>query len=228
MISWLDNPFWNALTGLDTDKNQGADGLAYFDADMAPFIAMPFWDADRQRTSMNRIDKDRSWFVLIRDDVRFIDDLEIVFSIPLYQMVCHKLPTHQQASDDTQIIPLTTKHVDEMIALTTLTRPGPFVKRTIEFGNYHGILKHGKLIAMGGERIHVGEFTEISAICTHPDHQGLGYAADITHHLATSVMQKGQMPFLHVRFDNTKAIDLYERLGFEIRTRMNFYIIKRK
>jgi ribosomal protein S18 acetylase RimI-like enzyme len=32
---------------------------------------------------------------------------------------------------------------------------------------------------------------------------------------------------LHVRFDNTKAIDVYIKLGFEIRTKMNFYIIKR-
>lgn len=227
MISVLDNPFWNALTGLDADKNLGADGLAYFDADMAPFIALPSWDAAVQKKSIDHMDKDRSWFVLIMDDVRFIDGFEIVFSIPLYQMICHRLPAQKSNNDHLQIVPLTSDHVDEMMALTALTRPGPFLKRTIEFGNYHGIFKNEKLIAMGGERIHVGDCTEISAICTHPDHQGMGYAAKITHHLATSVMQKGQIPFLHVRFDNTKAIDVYKKLGFEIRTKMNFYIIKR-
>ena len=33
------------------------------------------------------------------------------------------------------------ENVDEMVRLTMLTKPGPFNKRTIEFGNYFGFLK---------------------------------------------------------------------------------------
>ena len=125
-------------------------------------------------------------------------------------------------------VPLGLEHIEEMIALTSLTKPGPFLERTIEFGNYHGIFSEGKLVAMGGERMHVNQHTEISAICTHPDFQGRGYGAQMVHFLTNLILEKGQMPFLHARIDNKKALDVYERLGYKIRTEMFFAIFKRK
>ncbi|MDE3143140.1 MAG: GNAT family N-acetyltransferase [Bacteroidota bacterium] len=228
MASVLDNPIWNALCSVDSDKNIGTNDLSFLDADVAPFIGMQHWDEESQKKILDNAPSKRSWFLLIADEVNFIDELEITFTIPLYQFVCNKLNNVTDYKNDITITSLNSSHVDDMLALTALTKPGPFMKRTIEFGNYHGIFEGDKLVAMGGERLHLDRFTEISAICTHPDFRGHGYGAAITHHLAQSVIQKGQIPFLHARVDNIKAIDIYERLGFEIRSTIQFYIIRRK
>jgi GNAT superfamily N-acetyltransferase len=228
MTSALDNPIWSALTTADIDKNIGTKDFAFLDADIAPFIAMSSWDELSQKKLLAHAPENRSWFLLIAEEVSFIEGFELVSTIPLYQLTCLKLITVQNEATDLEIVPLSTINIDEMVALTELTKPGPFRTRTIEFGNYHGIFKDGKLAAMGGERLHLDGYTEVSAICTHPNYQGKGYAAKITSFLTASVIAKGQTAFLHARTDNTKALDVYKRLGYEIRSIIQFYIIKRK
>lgn len=125
------------------------------------------------------------------------------------------------------VTPLAEEHIDEMIALVQLTRPGPFGKQTIRFGHYFGIFKEGRLVAMTGQRLHVEDNTEISAVCTHPDYLGKGYAAELIRHQLQIILSHGEQPFLHVRDNNERAIALYHRLGFKISRPMNFYFLKR-
>jgi ribosomal protein S18 acetylase RimI-like enzyme len=228
MNTVLDNPIWHALNSSDSDKNIGNTEIAWFDASIAPFIGMPNWEETSQRKLLQEAPSERSWFLLIADEVQFIPEYNIVFSIPLYQFVCNNVGPEPKTKYQIQITPLNSSHVEEMIALTAMTKPGPFMQRTIEFGNYHGIFVNRKLVAMGGERMHINNYTEISAICTHPDFQGQGFGAAITHFLAKSVIRKGQTPFLHARVDNNKAMDVYRRQGFEMRKKICFYIFKRK
>lgn len=125
------------------------------------------------------------------------------------------------------VLPLTEEHVDEMIELVKLTKPGPFGKKTIGFGHYHGIFDNGKLVAMTGQRLHIENYTELSAVCTHPDHLGKGYASVLLQQQLQLILQSGEKPFLHVRDDNERAIGVYERLGFVVSRPMNFYFMKR-
>ena len=80
---------------------------------------------------------------------------------------------------------------------------------------------------MTGQRLHLPEHTEISAVCTHPDHTGKGYAAILLDHQIDLIIGQGHIPFLHVRADNERAIAIYERLGFKANGPMNFYFLQR-
>ncbi|MDQ3279646.1 MAG: GNAT family N-acetyltransferase, partial [Bacteroidota bacterium] len=118
--------------------------------------------------------------------------------------------------------------ISSMMALAALTKPGPFGLRTIEFGHYYGIFEGEQLVAMTGQRLHPLGFTEVSAVCTHPDYAGRGYAAALVQHQVGLILRQGQTPFLHVRKDNERAIALYERLHFTFSGNMNFYFMKRR
>jgi predicted GNAT family acetyltransferase len=105
---------------------------------------------------------------------------ELVAGAPLLEMVCdngrHVRSDSVPESITPQILRLGPQDAAEMVELATLTRPGPFGLRTHELGTYVGIRCEGKLVAMAGERLKVPGYTEVTAVCTHPDHIGKGYA----------------------------------------------------
>ena len=138
-------------------------------------------------------------------------------------VVRRRAEAHQMVIDapieyeDKEFVGLTPEDVPEMMALVELTQPGPFSPGTIEMGDYIGIKVDGKLVAMGGERMKPEGYTEVSGICTHPDHRGRGYAKAITGHITNAIFERGETPFLHVFVNNEPAIRLYERLGYRKR-----------
>jgi len=117
--------------------------------------------------------------------------------------------------------------VDEMLALVEVTKPGPFFRRTPELGSYLGIREKGQLVAMAGERLRPLGHTEISAVCTHPEYRGRGYASSLVSTLIQKITKRGEIPFLHVRTENVGAIRVYEKLGFKTRRMINIIIVKR-
>ena len=125
-------------------------------------------------------------------------------------------------------VPLAEEHTDAMVALAHLTKPGPFDKNTRLFGNYHGFFAGDQLIAMTGQRLHPQPYTEVSAVCTHPDHLGKKYAHALVVHQTKYILADDQIPFLHVRADNARAISVYERIGYRFERPMNFYFMKRR
>lgn len=117
---------------------------------------------------------------------------------------------------------LTTDDVPEMTDLARRTRPGPFRPRTIELGTYLGIRHDDRLVAMAGERLRLPGHTEISAVCTDPDHRGRGLATRLVLALVQQIRDRGETPILHADGRNTTAIRLYERLGFVVRKEVVF------
>jgi predicted GNAT family acetyltransferase len=71
-------------------------------------------------------------------------------------------------------------------------------------------------------------FTEVSAVCTHPDHRGRGLAGALMRVVAQRILARGDTPFLHSYAANTGAVRLYETLGFRFRAEMRFTIIRRQ
>ena len=114
-------------------------------------------------------------------------------------------------------LPLATTDVPEMLELAAATEPGPFLPQTIQMGNYFGIrASDGRLAAMAGERLQSTGFAEISAVCTHPEFRGRGYARDLVTFLGARILAAGKTPFLHVKSENgAKAV--YQKIGFRLR-----------
>lgn len=115
-----------------------------------------------------------------------------------------------------------------MLALTQLTSPGPFRENTLAFGLYYGIFQQEQLIAMAGYRFQPSPYVEISAVCTHPAHVGQGHAGMVILSLITTIIQEKKVPFLHVSPQNTKALRLYEKLGFKYRRDLTLYALQKR
>jgi predicted GNAT family acetyltransferase len=112
-----------------------------------------------------------------------------------------------------------------MIELATLTEPGPFRERTIELGTFYGIVQGDRLLAMAGQRMRVPGFVEVSAVCTHPDARGRGYAGMLMSRVMRDILAEGATPFLHAYASNP-AVSLYRRLGFTQRRTFELAVIK--
>lgn len=154
---------------------------------------------------------------------------EFVVGAPLLQMVCENgtASLTSRSEDDPELVELAEADSAEMMELAAPTKPGPFGTRTHELGTYMGIRREGKLVAMAGERMKVPGWTEVSAVCTHPEHTGHGYAGILMSEVMQRIRSRGETPMLHVREDNVRAITLYERLGFKKRVRRHFAVLRK-
>ena len=125
---------------------------------------------------------------------------------------------HQDLTDD---------DAAQMLALATLTEPGPFLEATHRLGAFVGVKQDGRLVAMAGERMRPEGFTEVSGVCTHPDHRGRGLAGRLMQVVAGRIVARGETPFLHSYASNLGAISLYESLGFAIRREVTATVLAR-
>jgi ribosomal protein S18 acetylase RimI-like enzyme len=126
-----------------------------------------------------------------------------------------------------EIVPLDDADAPDMRALVELTRPGPFGPRTHLLGRFFGILVDGRLAAMTGERMTPADYTEMTAVCVHPDFRGRGYAQALLAHVSRQIVARGEIPFLHVFSENHSAIALYKRQGMTIRRRLHVTVLGR-
>ncbi|MGA8743901.1 MAG: GNAT family N-acetyltransferase [Terracidiphilus sp.] len=145
----------------------------------------------------------------------------------LTQMICRRpnLDEARKLEKDITLRRLGSADVPAMMELAKLTEPGPFRERTIELGKFHGILAGGRLLAMAGQRMRVPGFVEVSAVCTHPEARGRGYAGVAMCEVIRDIADENRTPFLHA-FDDNPAVRLYQRLGFTHRRIFHLAVIK--
>jgi predicted GNAT family acetyltransferase len=221
----LDRPVWSALTTRQGRLARGDDRAKRYAAEYGLFAAA----ADNSVESL----------ASLADVVRKGGPVALVESAPppsiagmsavahlLWQMIAKDLtpaPAHPLT-----ITRLGEADAPEMLALATLTRPGPFFSRTHQLGDFVGVRKDGVLIAMAGERMKVEGFTEISGVCTAPAWRGRGYAGALMREVAAGIRARGETPFLHAYASNTAAIGLYRSLGFELRRQVTMTELQRR
>ena len=207
----LDNIFWHALSGPQAGFAQGAGGARRFAPGLSPILGF----ADPADPAFD----DLAPFCVPGES--FYTDgwsgpapagWSVELESTMFKMRwAGELPAPDEAL---AAVPLGSLHVEQAMALATLTKPGPFGPRTLELGDYFGVFDGARLIAMAGERAFAGGWREMSGICTHPDAQGRGLARRLTAKLIRRQLQRGETPFLHVMPANEAARALYRRMGF--------------
>lgn len=213
----LDNPIWRALTGNQQHLAEGDTLARRFPYDIGPLCGL-IEQSEAAYRSLAALARPGEPMVLFLDvPAHPPAEWTVQVSGPLTQMVREHAEVPQVEASGFAIEELTIADVPEMLALTRLTRPGPFRERTIELGGYYGIREAGRLVAMAGERLRVDGCTEVSAVCTHPDFQGRGHARRLMSAVMHNIMQRGEVPFLHAWAENDNAVRLYEKLGFRHR-----------
>ena len=134
----------------------------------------------------------------------------------------------QAMEPDTELQVLGDADAAEMLALATLTEPGPFLPRTHTMGRFIGIRIDGRLAAMAGERMRFPGHVEVSGVCTHPDFRGKGLARRLSAAVTAEIQRRGEQAFLHAWTTNTAAIALYESLGFVVRATLNIAVLRKR
>lgn len=66
----------------------------------------------------------------------------------------------------------------------------------------------------------------MSAVCTHPDFRGRGFARALVAAVARNIFTAGLTPFLTSFEANLAAIRIYEQVGFRIRRRFELAVLK--
>ena len=213
----LDYPIWNALTSTQSRLAEGGARARRYPPAIAPFAAM----VDMSPPSFAALGELMSGtdhaVLFTTEPVTAPAEFKVLLAATGEQMIGAPVEPSVQTAE---IITLGAADAPAMMELTKLTRPGPFTPRTHELGTFLGIRIDGQLVAMAGERMKPANYTEMTAVCVHPNCRGRGYAQMLLGAVSRQISARGEIPFLHVLSDNAAAIALYRRQGMEIRRRI--------
>lgn len=214
IVRLLDRPVWNALTSHWAPIAEGDARAWRLDRDYGVFGAA----ADRSDASLAAlaalVPGDGALWTVEAEEWPVPPGTRVVKAAACVQMVADAITPGRAA--DFEIAALTDDDALDMVALATLTEPGPFARHTNRLGAFIGVKRAGQLVAMAGERMRLPGLSEVSGVCTHPEHRGRGYAGVLMRAVAERMLARGERPFLHAYATNAGAIALYESLGFRL------------
>ncbi len=220
----LDHPIWTALTTTQQALAEGDARARRYPSEVTPFADMPDLSAENF-AALAALMSPRDIAVLFTPEaVNPPTGFKVMLADTGEQLTGTPIETPTSGVD---IVTLGVDDVPAMLELTALTKPGPFSARTHELGTFLGIRADGQLVAMAGERMRPGQYTEITAVCVHPSHRGRGYGQMLLGTVARGIVSRGEIPFLHVFTSNHSAIALYRRQGMEIRRRLHVTVLKK-
>jgi ribosomal protein S18 acetylase RimI-like enzyme len=220
----LDNPVYAALCGPHARFAQVRGRARRYPLDVAPFLALPSSPSAQDWRDAAGLVAPGGYAAVRYSGAEPPNAWQAVEAFDLVQMVGQRVT----GVDCSEAITLGAADVPEMLELVAQTEPGPFLTRTIELGDYLGIRCDGTLLAMAGERFRLDGWTEISAVCTKPDHRGRGLASRLVGALIAGIQLRSERAFLHVLSTNTGAIRLYEELGFRVRQTTTITVVTRE
>ncbi|MDO1559732.1 GNAT family N-acetyltransferase [Brevundimonas sp. 2R-24] len=213
----LDRPIWSALNSRQAPLAIRSGGAIRFAPEYTPFGACDDAAPD-SFAALKALAAQHGDIIVVEADPLLPPGIDAFAYPALVQMIWAGGPP--PPAPEFAFSELDDADADEMRELALLTRPGPYSTRTHRLGGFIGVRREGRLIAMSGERMKPDGFTEVSGVCTHPDHRGQGLAAGLMGEVIRRILARGETPFLHAYAENTGAIALYESLGLAIRRPM--------
>jgi predicted GNAT family acetyltransferase len=224
----LDNPIWSSLT---TDHANLAIGIGIgggrarrYPTSIGPLAAFHEPTLEAYSDLATVIPDNDHAVLLLASTPNLPDGWQLLRGGLIVQMTCHTIP--DKAPLATVLEPLGQADFPEMMALASLTEPGPFREHTGLLGGFIGIRVDGRLAAMAGRRLAPTGFAEVSAVCTHPDFRGRGYARSLVAEVARRIHADGCIPFLTSYESNTAAIKIYEEIGFSLRRQFELAVVR--
>jgi len=219
----LDNPVWFALQEKHSAFATGNELIKRYLPSIAPFLDFSPLHPDALKQLASCIEPAASFF-MFREKAGLPDGFKIVNSLTCVQLVT---ANPVAVSFENHIEPLGEANTSEMFELVSLVQPGYYELNTRLMGNYAGIRINGQLVALAGERMRMDNFTEISAVVTHPHFTGRRYAQQLIAYITNQNIAAGNTVFLHASATNKRAVGIYEHLGFSLRRLINLHKIQR-
>jgi ribosomal protein S18 acetylase RimI-like enzyme len=216
----LDNPSWTALT---THQAQIAlvEGMARrFPPEMCVHgaLALPMPQAWESLARLARVPVGLFTAAPLSPPAGWT----VTRRFELFQMVHEDGASATDRDASIAIADLSEADLPEMTVLYEATRPNrKLCQRIQKLGGFLGIRADRKLVAMAGLRMHLPGYREITTVATLPGHEGRGYATALVAALVERIRERKESPFLTVRSDNARAVEIYRRLGFRERARLH-------
>jgi predicted GNAT family acetyltransferase len=221
----LDHPIWSALTTRQHALAEGGALARRYPSAIAPFAAIVDMSPQSFAALSALMSRSEVAVLFTPDPVTPPAEFKILLAETAEQMIGMSA---ESSLPGVEAVTLGVDDAPAMMELTELTKPGPFTLRTHELGTFLGIRIDGQLVAMAGERMKPANYTEITAVCVHPDHRGRGYAQALLAAISRQIVARGEIPFLHVFSENKSAVALYRRQGMEIRRRLYVTVLQRQ
>jgi ribosomal protein S18 acetylase RimI-like enzyme len=222
----LDNPIWTALTTKQVQVAHGSALARRFPPEMTLLGALAANTAMAFDSLAQLIQRD-AVTLYFSTPPQLAAGWSVVRAVELHQMVREDGAAPAIAAQH-EPMELTPADVPEMSEIYAATRPGRALCPKIQkLGTFVGIRHEGRLVAMGGVRLHIAGYREITTVATLPEFEGRGYGTAIVRALMARIQVKGERPFLTVRTDNERAIGIYKKLGFVERRQFFSQTIRR-
>jgi len=218
MYEKLDNPVWHSLSETHKDLSIDYHNIKFYQPAYCPFGG--FIDNNNVASRIDEYSKLINNLFVVGEKPFLSNKLFLKKELICVQMVLEK---KTEAGIEEDLIKLDNAFSGALSSLVNEVQPGYFKEKTNLMGDYFGIVKDGKLVAVTGERMKMKNFTEVSAVVTHPFYTGKGYASQLVGHTVNNIFNENKIPYLHVAETNLGAIRLYEKLGFTTRRKISFW-----
>jgi ribosomal protein S18 acetylase RimI-like enzyme len=219
----LDNPVWHSLNETHAGFSLAYNHVKCYHPDCCPFGG--YTGSNDVVKELDEYARQADNFFIVGEKPQFSTGLVLKKDLVCLQMVIDHVIDMKIMEE---IVRLSNIHEQELFDLVNFVQPGYFKNKTSRLSDYYGIFKNGMLIAVTGERMKMNGYTEVSAVVTHPDHTGKGYAGQLIAYTVRKIASENKTPFLHVAEINTGAIKLYDKLSFRTRRKISFWNLQKK
>jgi|SRR5690349_5522948 len=186
----LDNPVWYSLSETHKGVSINYHNIKFYDPSYCPFGG--FNETNQVASQIDAYSELVDNFFVVGERPLFSQKVFLKKELVCMQMILEK---RIETNIEEHIIKLEDAGTDALSGLVNEVQPGYFKSKTNLLGNYFGIVKDGKLMAVTGERMQMDAFTEVSAVVTHPLYAGKGFAKRLVAYTTKNIFEEDKIPF---------------------------------